>query len=50
MYLSQTTEFRTKLLVAICFKLTDQPKITEGISFESYPSTKRFLSFAATPG
>ena len=25
------------------FKLTDQPKITKGISFESYPSTKKFL-------
>ena len=26
------------------FKLTDHPKITEQISFESYPSTKKFLS------
>ena len=25
------------------FKLTDHPMITEGISFESYPSTKKFL-------
>ena len=25
------------------FKLTDHPKITEGILFESYPSTKKFL-------
>ena len=25
------------------FKLTDHPKITEGISFEHYPSTKKFL-------
>ena len=31
---------------AICshmFKLSDHPKITEGISFESYSSTKKFL-------
>ena len=26
------------------YKLTDHPKITEGISFESYPSTKKCLS------
>ena len=25
------------------YKLSDHPKITEGISFESYPSTKKFL-------
>ena len=25
------------------FKLTDHPKITEGISFERYPSAKKFL-------
>ena len=25
------------------FKLSDHPKITEGISFERYPSTKKFL-------
>ena len=27
------------------FKLTDHSKITEGISFESYPSAKKFLSW-----
>ena len=26
------------------YKLSDHPKITEGISFESYPSTNKFLS------
>ena len=31
------------------FKLTDHPKITEGISFESYPSTKKFLSWVEDP-
>ena len=31
------------------FKLTDQPKITKGISFESYSSTKKFLSFIEDP-
>ena len=27
------------------YKLSDHPKITKGISFESYPSTKKFLLF-----
>ena len=31
------------------FKLTDQPKITESISFERYPSTKKFLSCIECP-
>ena len=31
------------------FKLTDHPKITEGISFERYPSTKKFLSCVEDP-
>ena len=31
------------------FKLTDHPKITEGISLESYPSTKKFLSCVEDP-
>ena len=31
------------------FKLTDQPKITEEISFDSYPSTKKFLSCIEDP-
>ena len=31
------------------FKLTDHPKITKGISFESYPSTKKFLSCVEDP-
>ena len=31
------------------FKLTDQPKITESISFEQYPSTKKFLSCFEDP-
>ena len=32
------------------FKLTDHPKITKGIiSFESYPSTKKFLSCIEDP-
>ena len=31
------------------FKLTDHPQITEGISFESYPSTKKFLSCIEDP-
>ena len=31
-----------KLLVAM-FKLMDHPKITEGISFERYPSAEKFL-------
>ena len=25
------------------YKVTDHPKITEGISFERYPSAKKFL-------
>ena len=31
------------------FKLTDHPKIIEGILFESYPSTKKFLSCIEDP-
>ena len=31
------------------FKLTAHPKITEGISFESYPSAKKFLSCVEDP-
>ena len=31
------------------FKLMDHPKITEGISFETYPSTKKFLSCIEDP-
>ena len=31
------------------FKLTDYPKITESISFERYPSTKKFLSCIEDP-
>ena len=31
------------------FKLMDHPKITEGISFESYRSTKKFLSCIKDP-
>ena len=31
------------------FKSMDHPKITEGISFESYPSTKKFLSCVEDP-
>ena len=31
------------------FKLTDHSKITEGISFESYPSAKKFLSCVKDP-
>ena len=31
------------------FKLTDHPKITESISFERYPSTKKFLSCVEDP-
>ena len=31
------------------FKLTDYPKITESISFERYPSTKKFLSCVEHP-
>ena len=31
------------------FKLTDHPKMTEGISFESYQSTKKFLSCVEDP-
>ena len=31
------------------FKLTYHPKITEGISFESYPSIKKFLSCLEDP-
>ena len=31
------------------FKLIDHPKISEGISFESYPSTKKFLSCVEDP-
>ena len=31
------------------FKLMDHPKITKGISFESYPSTKKFLSCIEDP-
>ena len=31
------------------FKLMDHPKITERISFECYPSTKKFLSCVEDP-
>ena len=31
------------------FKLTDHPKITKSISFECYPSTKKFLSCVEDP-
>ena len=31
------------------FKLMDYPKITESISFEPYPSTKKFLSCIEDP-
>ena len=31
------------------YKLTDHPNITEGISFESYPSTKKFLLYDGDP-
>ena len=31
------------------FKLTDHPKTTECISFESYPSRKKFLSCIEDP-
>ena len=31
------------------FKLMDHPKITKGISFECYPSTKKFLSCIEDP-
>ena len=31
------------------YKLSDHPKITKGISFESYPSTKKFLSCIEDP-
>ena len=31
------------------FKLTDHPEITESISFEWYPSTKKFLSCVEDP-
>ena len=31
------------------FKLTDHPKITEGVSLESCPSTKKFLSCIEDP-
>ena len=31
------------------YKLSDYPKITEGISFERYPSTKKFLSCIEDP-
>ena len=31
------------------FKLTDHPKITESISFDWYPSTKKFLSCIEDP-
>ena len=31
------------------YKLSDHPKITESISFESYPSTKKFLSCIEDP-
>ena len=42
MYLSPIMKFRTKVFNSYMFKLTDYPKITERISFESYPSTKKF--------
>ena len=44
MYLSPIMKFRMKVFDSYMFKLTDHPKITERISFESYPSTKKFLS------
>ena len=38
-----------KAISSYMLKLTDHPKITEGISFESYPSTKKFLSCVEDP-
>ena len=32
-----------KAISSYMYKLSDHPKITEGISFERYPSTKKFL-------
>ena len=36
-------EVSYKAVSSYMFKLTDQPTITEGISFDSYRSTKKFL-------
>ena len=38
-----------KAISSYMYKLSDHPKITEGISFESYPSTKKFLSCIEDP-
>ena len=38
-----------EVISSYMLKLTDHPKITEGILFESYPSTKKFLSCAEDP-
>ena len=32
-----------KAISSYMYKLSDHPSITEGISFESYPSSKKFL-------
>ena len=44
MYLSPIMNFCMKVFDSYMFKLMEHPKITERISFESYPSTKKFLS------
>ena len=38
-----------KAFSSYMFKLKDHPKITESISFEWYPSTKKFLSYIEDP-
>ena len=38
-----------KAISSYMFKPMDQPKITKGILFESYPSTKKFLSCIEDP-
>ena len=41
--------FSYEAISSYMYKLSDHPKITESISFEHYPSTKKFLSCVENP-
>ena len=39
----------SKTISSYMYKLSNHPKITKGISFEHYPSTKKFLLYDEVP-
>ena len=51
MYSSRITEFLMSFfyIAIIYYKLKDHPKMIESISFERYPSTKKFCCAMKTP-